>query len=37
MGFFDFFSLSIKANLLCSCLCLFDITVELHAMNDKNI
>ena len=36
MGFLEFFFLWIVANLLCSCLCLFDIIVELHAMM-KNI
>jgi hypothetical protein len=28
------FSLHIVAKFLCSCLCLFDIVVELHAMDD---
>ena len=29
------FALQIMANLLCSCLCLFDTIAELHAMDEK--
>ena len=29
------FAFWIKAKLLCSCLYLFDIVIELHAMNEK--
>ena len=29
------FALQIVANLLCSCLCLFDEIVELHPLNEK--
>ena len=37
MGFLDFFSLWSVANLLCSCLCLFDTIVELHVVDEKII
>ena len=34
MGSFEFV-LWIVAKLLCSCLCLFDASIELHYMNEK--
>ena len=36
MGSLEFFSLYIVAKLLCSCLCLLDAIVELHAMDERN-
>ena len=31
------FAFQIKAKLLCSCLCLFDVIVELRAMDEKRL
>ena len=31
------FAPHVKAKILCSCLCLFDAIIELHAMNEKNV
>ena len=37
MGILQFFLSTLWLTLLCSCLCLFDTIIELHAMVKKNL